>query len=367
MPRSPYQGEPPTDASSKDYALKGAVGQAPAEAQIPAYTRHIVAPKPTPTPESDESDKKEYVSQEEEEAEKEKVRAEKFKQKEEEKKKLFDATKISKNVAFSVPADIKYDPEGPRPDQIVLLCASDGKGHNGGIENLLEQARENRQEYADFHGYKYHFLNISKFDIAPAHPVWGKLPAIAETFETYPDAQWIWWLDLDAILMTPSVDLNELLLSHKALGEQLHKDQVLTNSGGGKSNISTPKNPDVKKIDLIFSQDQNGINAGSFFIRRSEWSRTFLDVWADPLFVMRTWPGQEQDAVVSISTSRRKMLEDLDSHDRADSFGHETPHCDGALWPRRPARAQRLPHRHQKHGLAEGRPCRASCRLLGRG
>lgn len=277
LPQSPYQGDS-IDAANKNDALKGAVAQVPAEAQV------------------------DHVSKTDE---KEKVRAEEFKKKEEEKKKLFDATKISKNVAFSVPADIKYDPEGPRPDQIILLCASDGKGHNGGIENLLEQTRENRQAYADFHGYKYHFLNISKFDIAPAHPVWAKLPAIAETFETYPEAQWIWWLDLDAILMTPTIDLNEHLLSHKALGEQLLKDQALTNSGGGKSNISTPKNPNVKNIDLIFSQDQNGINAGSFFIRRSEWTRTFLDMWADPLFVMRTWLGQEQDAMVSISISRR--------------------------------------------------------------
>lgn len=289
LPRSPYQ-EDSTDTATED-VLKGAVGQVPAQAHAP-HTRHTVATAaaPTPTPKGDEGEDKAR--------EEEKVRAKEFELAEEEKKKLFDATKISKNVAFSVPADIKYDPKGPRPDQIILLCASDGKGHNGGIENLLEQTRGNRQAYADFHGYKYHFLNISKFDIAPAHPVWGKLPAIAETFETYPDAQWVWWLDLDAILMTPTVDLNKLLLSHEALNKQLQKGELLNNSGGGKSGISTLKNPDVKNIDLIFSQDQNGINAGSFFIRRSEWSRNLLDMWADPLFVMKTWLGREQDAMV---------------------------------------------------------------------
>lgn len=301
LPRSPYQGGS-TDAANED-VLKGAVGQVPAQAHAP-YTRHTVAAAaPTPTPKGGEGEEK---AQEEEKArEEEKVRAKEFELAEEEKKKLFDATKISKNVAFSVPADIKYDPKGPRPDQIILLCASDGKGHNGGIENLLEQTRANRQAYADFHGYKYHFLNISKFDIAPAHPVWGKLPAIAETFETYPDAQWVWWLDLDAILMTPTVDLNKLLLSHEALNKQLQKGELLNNSGGGKSIVSTLKNPDVGNIDLIFSQDQNGINAGSFFIRRSEWSRNLLDMWADPFFVMRTWLGREQDAMVGASISRR--------------------------------------------------------------
>lgn len=302
LPRSPYQGSS-IDTLNKNDVLKGAVGQVPAQAIVPAHTRHsiVAVPEPTPTPEIDEED---HESEAEKNAKEEKARAERFRLEEEEKKKLSDATKISENVAFSVPADIKYDPEGPRPDQIILLCASDGKGHNGGIENLLEQARENRQAYADFHGYKYHFLNISKFDIAPAHPVWAKLPAIAEAFETYPEAQWVWWLDLDAILMTPTVDLNTLILSHKAMNEQLYKDRKFAKSGNVKSSVSTLKNPDVKNIDLIFSQDQNGINAGSFFIRRSEWSRVFLDMWSDPLLVVRTWPGQEQDAVVRISISR---------------------------------------------------------------
>jgi len=74
-------------------------------------------------------------------------------------------------LTFEVKEDIVYDPAGPRPDQVVLLMASDGKGHNGGIQNLMQMATENRQEFADYHGYHYHFINISKFDIGDAHPV----------------------------------------------------------------------------------------------------------------------------------------------------------------------------------------------------
>lgn len=314
LPRNPYHGSSTNtpETANKDDALKGAVQQVPAQAPAPTYTRHTVvavatsvAPASTPvapasTPEPSHADGEKELSDTEKKIAEEKARAEKFKQKEDERIKLYEASKVSKIVSFSVPADIKYNPEGPRPDQIILLCASDGKGHNGGIENLIEQTRANRQAYADLHGYKYHFLNISKYDIAPAHPVWAKLPAIAETFETYPDAQWVWWLDLDAIVMSPDVDLNELLLSHDALKKQIIPNEKINVSNSARSNVSTPMEQDMKNIDLIFSQDQNGINAGSFFIRRSEWSRTFLDMWADPFFVVRDWPGQEQDAVVSI-------------------------------------------------------------------
>lgn len=330
LPRNPYDRssiETP-ETANKDDALKGAVGQVPAHGQAPTYTLHTAAaPAHTPThtsthtstptsthtsfaaehsPGASKVDKeKDRISKEEKKIAEEKARAERFRLREEEKKKIVEATKVSKLVSFSVPDDIKYDPNGPRPDQIILLCASDGKGHNGGIQNLIEQTRENRQAYADLHGYKYHFLNISKYDIAPAHPVWAKLPAIAETFETYPEAQWVWWLDLDAIVMSPSVDLNKLLLSHEALGAQLLKEEKINHSGGG---VLTLKESNVKNIDIIFSQDQNGINAGSFFIRRSEWSRVFLDMWADPLFVMRDWEGQEQDAVVSTLAPRLRVL-----------------------------------------------------------
>jgi len=190
---------------------------------------------------------------------------------------------------------------GPKPDEIVLLAASDGKGHNGKIENILADITLNRQEYADHHGYHYQFLNISKYDIGDAQPVWAKLPAIVETFNLHPHAKWVWWLDLDAIIMSPAIDLRTHLLSFEALTKNILLDFDMNKPGGGLSGVKTPKTFDPNKIDLIVSQDQNGLNAGSFLIRRSEFTRTFIDIWSDPMFVRKNWMGQEQDAMVCIS------------------------------------------------------------------
>ena len=186
---------------------------------------------------------------------------------------------------FTVPPDLVHSPAGPEPSEIVLLAASDGKGHNGGIKNILADITPNRQEYADFHGYKYQFLNISKYSIGGAHAVWAKLPAIVETFNLHPQAKWIWWLDLDAIIMTATVDLRTHLLSHDALKEKMLLGFEMNRSGGGLSGFVTQKNPDLALIDLIITQDQNGLNAGSFFIRRSEFTKIFIDMWADPFYV----------------------------------------------------------------------------------
>jgi hypothetical protein len=199
-----------------------------------------------------------------------------------------------------------HDPAGPKPNEIVLLAASDGKGHNGGIENILADITPNRQEYADLHGYVYQFLNISKYDIGGAHPVWAKLPAIVETFNLHPQAKWVWWLDLDAIIMTPTIDLREHLLAQHVLLNKMLKDTNINKPGGTeKLDIKTPANPDINKIDIIVSQDHNGLNAGSFWIRRSEFSRLFIDMWADPMYVRENWIAQEQDAMVGPGTPRR--------------------------------------------------------------
>jgi hypothetical protein len=219
-------------------------------------------------------------------------------------KEAYDRTKIYTGT-FNVPSNLVHDPAGPKPSEIVLLAASDGKGHNGGIDNILGDVTPNRQAYADLHGYTYQFLNISQYNIGAASAVWAKLPAIVDAFNKHPEAKWIWWLDLDAIIMTPQIELSKHILSHEALGKKIQKGLDVQKPGGGSSGYLTAKEPDLNKIDIIIAQDQNGLNAGSFFIRRSEWSRMFIDMWAEPTYVEKNWLAQEQDAMVSFSHAKR--------------------------------------------------------------
>jgi hypothetical protein len=85
---------------------------------------------------------------------------------------------------FDVPADIVYNSAGPRPDQVILLTASDGKGHNSGIENILESTAENRKKFCEHHGYINHFINISKYDLPDVHPVSSSSNSILRMFLT---------------------------------------------------------------------------------------------------------------------------------------------------------------------------------------
>lgn len=200
---------------------------------------------------------------------------------------------------FTVDENTVYDSAGPKPSEIVILTATDGHGHNGGIKNILEATAENRQAYCSHHGYNYHFINITKYDLKNAHPVWAKIPAITETFQAYPHAQWIWWLDLDAIIMTPSRSLNSVVLSRDAMYAALENNTELLYDDHHKTGVFSPATPDFKNIDFLVSQDHNGVNAGSFMIRRSKFSQWMLDMWQDPLFVQNEGFGmKEQDALV---------------------------------------------------------------------
>jgi hypothetical protein len=194
-----------------------------------------------------------------------------------------------------------YSPAGPKPNQIVVVTASDGNGHNGGIEDILGQTSQNRKQYCAYHGYNYHFVNISKFDLEDAHPVWKKIPAIVDAFNTFPDSQWVFFLDLDAIIMSPKQDLNSLTLSHAGMEKSLDFGREFTGSERTPLGVYMPQLRDAHfaDIDMLIAQDHNGINAGSFFLRRSKFTQWLLDMWSDPFFMKMDWPGKEQDTLVS--------------------------------------------------------------------
>lgn len=67
-------------------------------------------------------------------------------------------------------------------------------------------------------GYRSVLYDLRRFEIANKFGiVWGKMVAVQAALEEYPQTEWIWWLDADAIIMTPSIDLYEHILSPSAL------------------------------------------------------------------------------------------------------------------------------------------------------
>lgn len=77
-------------------------------------------------------------------------------------------------------------------------------------------------------GYENFLVDMNGFDVSrERHAVWAKLPAIIEAFDMYPDTEWVWWLDIDTIIMAPHVELYEYLLKPDVLKGLLLRDVEL--------------------------------------------------------------------------------------------------------------------------------------------
>ena len=85
------------------------------------------------------------------------------------------------------------------------------------------------------------FVDFNKFPITHEHnAVWAKISAISEAFTEYPSTEWVWWLDVDAIIMTPHLDLYGHLLSPAALRTRLIEGDLIIPSGDVPGNSDHP-------------------------------------------------------------------------------------------------------------------------------
>jgi hypothetical protein len=188
-----------------------------------------------------------------------------------------------------------------KPEEILILTASNGGGHNAAIPDLLEKVCDDRDKYAKRNGYTHLWLNTDNYYVGDVHPVWAKIPALADAFYKNPKIRYIWVIDSDIILVTHSVKLEDMLLNRKPMEEKILRNQTLYN--GMKDHKShptpfrTPENPNMDDLDILLTQDHNGVNGGSIFYRRSFFTRWFMEAWTDKLLMEDHWMGKEQDAI----------------------------------------------------------------------
>lgn len=174
--------------------------------------------------------------------------------------------------------------------------------------------------------------------------------------------------------MTYNNSVIDTVLSHSGLKKSIKWGSELHHSQGGLG-LFMPKEEDARleDIDFLIAQDQNGFNAGSFFIRRSSFSQLMVDMWRDPLF-LKTPNMLEQDTLVRTSIllnvpiyGRGRIVVCLltGSFCITDAFRQKPPKYLVARWARTTERHQCLQCWRGRDGVGEGRAGDAFCRLLG--
>ncbi|KAJ3688889.1 hypothetical protein LUZ61_018053 [Rhynchospora tenuis] len=115
---------------------------------------------------------------------------------------------------------------------------------------VQETVWQNKKSYTKKMGY--HFIDASCMIDRSRPPSWSKILAVKSSLQ---DHDWVFWNDADTLVTNPDIYLENILLALI-----------------GRSDFnSTP--------DFILTEDYNGVNAGVFFFRKSEWSNRFLDTW----------------------------------------------------------------------------------------
>ena len=163
-----------------------------------------------------------------------------------------------------------------------------------GLANAPELILSARREYAAYHGYGYSYFDLAEHPNIPAnHGYMTKVYALQRAFDMFPNAEWFWWLDDDAILMNAHVEMFDHILGPDALESRLLSgtqyryllsSQEMANKCGRHRTLANYTRR-TDEVHLVISMDGAGFNCGSFAIRNNEWSKDFVNAWLDEQLV----------------------------------------------------------------------------------
>ncbi|XP_062197269.1 probable glycosyltransferase 6 [Phragmites australis] len=146
--------------------------------------------------------------------------------------------------------------------RVVMVSGSQPEPCPGAAgDHLLLRSLKNKLDYCRLHGIQ---LLYNRAFLQPAMTsYWAKIPMVRAAMLAHPEAEWVWWVDEDAIFTDMDFSL--------PLAKYSRHNFVV---------YGWPKKLFEKKSWL-------GLNAGVFLIRNCQWSLDFMDEWAR---MGPTWP-----------------------------------------------------------------------------
>lgn len=95
----------------------------------------------------------------------------------------------------------------------------------------------------------------------------NKIPIIKEAFIQFPKAKWLYRLNINIIITTPSINLHDHVLTQAGMNKNGAFGKELGHVGGGSSGYTTPATVDENQVNFIISSDHWDTNAGTFRMR----------------------------------------------------------------------------------------------------
>lgn len=137
---------------------------------------------------------------------------------------------------------------------IIVLYGKGAVGEWG--DDVMKQVLNNRHTYANLHGYD--IINANTL-IDPSRPVaWSKILAIQYHLPNY---DYVMYIDMDAVIMQPSITVESLIYATKESAE----------------------------ADIVIQSDWNGANTGIWMAKNTAWTKEFLQLaWDQKQLVPKT-------------------------------------------------------------------------------
>ncbi|CUS09554.1 unnamed protein product [Tuber aestivum] len=212
-------------------------------------------------------------------------------------------------------------PEGAPHTVMILL--TNKTGHS---TSYINKVVENRKEYAETHGnplllfltvkesnnvqskrspppinnvlgYGFFAGNVTDYPVGEAPNGWACIPAIRHAMKEYKYSTYFWFLDQDAVIMNPSLSLEQHILVPGRLGSIMRRGVPVVPSS---TVIETYKHVPPERVQFIITQDAGGLQPGSMIIKAGPWAHYLLDAWFDPIFRNYGFQKAEQHALEHI-------------------------------------------------------------------
>lgn len=170
------------------------------------------------------------------------------------------------------------------------------------MEPSAALAADNKRQYAIAHNYAFvarsNEFAQQELRTTKRRPVWGKIDAVQKVLPKY---DWLFWMDMDAVIMNPDITVQGILDDLRA---------------------KYPDGPRAfeKNIDLVIAKPTKDkmINAGVFFMRNTEWAQKFLNAVQDSKKWYNQGPSYEQGAMWDLiqlpGYKERVLLLENDDH-----------------------------------------------------
>ncbi|PUZ45134.1 hypothetical protein GQ55_8G196700 [Panicum hallii var. hallii] len=141
------------------------------------------------------------------------------------------------------------------PERVVMVSGSQPEPCPGDAgDHLLLRFLKNKLDYCRLHGIE---LLYNRDVLQPAMKgYWAKIPVVRAAMLAHPEAEWVWWVDSDAVFTDMDFSL------------------PLATRYDGHNFVA------YGWPDKIARRSWLGINAGVFLIRNCQWSLDFMDEWA---------------------------------------------------------------------------------------